>query len=152
MKNGRRDGHSYAEWDYIYASPFSWDNAIDADQKCHRNGSRRLFKTEIEMDIKLKMESSDSAKEPSRRSPFVRGLSGQNYNFSSGYSPFIGGAPGDRRWTPYTLHCGTKMFHYFLVKAYEIQQHRERAVQEKHIGNWALRSKLQFLFRATHRL
>ena len=83
MKNGRRDAHSYAEWDYIYASPFSWDNAIDADQKCHRNGSRRLFKIEIEMDIKLKMESSDSAKEPSRRSPFVRGLSGQNYNFSS---------------------------------------------------------------------
>ena len=52
------------------------------------------------MDIKLKMESSDSAKEPSRRSPFVRGLSGQNYSFSSGYSPFVGGAPGDRRWTP----------------------------------------------------
>ena len=152
MKNGRRDAHSYAEWDYIYASPFSWDNAIDADQNATEAVRVDYLKLKIEMDIKLKMESSDSAKEPSRRSPFVRGLSGQNYNFSSGYSPFIGGAPGDRRWTPYTLHCGTKMFHYFLVKAYEIQQHRERAVQEKHIGNWALRSKLQFLFRATHRL
>ena len=32
VKNGRRDAHSYAEWDYICASPFSWDNAIDADQ------------------------------------------------------------------------------------------------------------------------
>ena len=42
------------------------------------------LKLKIEMDIKLKMESSDSAKEPSRRGPFVLGLSGQNYNFSSG--------------------------------------------------------------------
>ena len=36
--------------------------------------------------MKLKMEFSDSTKESSRRSPFVLGLSGQNYNFSSGYS------------------------------------------------------------------
>ena len=43
------------------------------------------------MNMKLKMEFSDSTKELSRRSPFVLGLSGQNYNFSSGYSPFIGG-------------------------------------------------------------
>ena len=62
----------------------------------------------------MKMKTSDSTKEPLRASPFVLGSSGQNFDFSSRRSPFIGGTPGDCRWTPYLLALRHKLLITFF--------------------------------------
>ena len=52
------------------------------------------------MKMKMKMKPSGSTKEPSRTSPFVRGPPVKTTISLLGPSPFIGGARGDRHWTP----------------------------------------------------
>ena len=69
-----------------------------------------------EMKMMMKKESSGSTKEPSRTSPFVLGPSGQNYDFSSGPSLFIGGAPETAAGPHNCLHCGKKLFYLFYSK------------------------------------
>ena len=141
MKNWRRDAHSYAEWDYIYASPFSWDNAIDADQ----NATETVCVDYLKLILKWILNPGSTKLGPILFAHAVRAWANVvvTQGIAQGVSN-IGPSLGRVR-----KQYWAKIVHNFATREIEdgVQPQRERAVQEKPICTGALRSKLQFLFR-----